>query len=47
MPVDDTSAGPLWAVMYHSVADPTDDPYQVTVSRPGSPGSSTGCAAGA
>lgn len=32
MPVDDTSAGPLWSVMYHSVADPTDDPYQVTVS---------------
>jgi peptidoglycan/xylan/chitin deacetylase (PgdA/CDA1 family) len=24
--------GPLWAVMYHSVDDPTDDPYQVTVS---------------
>ncbi|MFE2937543.1 polysaccharide deacetylase family protein [Streptomyces sp. NPDC059255] len=32
MPADTTSGGPLWAVMYHSVADPTDDPYQVTVS---------------
>ena len=32
MPVDETSAGPLWAVMYHSVAEATDDPYQVTVS---------------
>ncbi|MFJ2176974.1 polysaccharide deacetylase family protein [Streptomyces sp. NPDC101062] len=29
---DPRSGGPLWAVMYHSVADPTDDPYQVTVS---------------
>ncbi|MFD5111169.1 polysaccharide deacetylase family protein [Streptomyces sp. NPDC058391] len=27
-----TSPGPLWAVMYHSVADCSDDPYQVTVS---------------
>ncbi|WP_327236185.1 polysaccharide deacetylase family protein [Streptomyces sp. NBC_01317] len=32
MPADTASAGPLWAVMYHSVADRTDDPYQVTVS---------------
>ncbi|WP_446042028.1 polysaccharide deacetylase family protein [Streptomyces sp. SID1121] len=32
MPADTPSAGPLWAVMYHSVADHTDDPYQVTVS---------------
>lgn len=27
-----TSCAPLWAVMYHSVADCADDPYQVTVS---------------
>ncbi|MFJ7998584.1 polysaccharide deacetylase family protein [Streptomyces sp. NPDC096310] len=26
------SGGPLWALMYHSVADPTDDPHRVTVS---------------
>ncbi|MFI5757582.1 polysaccharide deacetylase family protein [Streptomyces sp. NPDC051569] len=26
------SPGPLWAVMYHSVADCADDPYQVTIS---------------
>jgi peptidoglycan/xylan/chitin deacetylase (PgdA/CDA1 family) len=35
MPADTTSAGPLWAVMYHSVTDftdPADDPYNVTVS---------------
>ncbi|MFE3827862.1 polysaccharide deacetylase family protein [Streptomyces sp. NPDC059092] len=29
---DPRSGDPLWALMYHSVADPTDDPYQVTVS---------------
>ncbi|MEV6422858.1 polysaccharide deacetylase family protein [Streptomyces sp. NPDC051662] len=32
MSADTVSAGPLWAAMYHSVADPTDDPYRVTVS---------------
>lgn len=32
MPADTVSAGPLWAAMYHSVADPTHDPYRVTVS---------------
>ncbi|GAA3721043.1 polysaccharide deacetylase family protein [Streptomyces tremellae] len=32
MPADSPSAGPLWAAMYHSVADPADDPYRVTVS---------------
>jgi peptidoglycan/xylan/chitin deacetylase (PgdA/CDA1 family) len=26
------SAAPLWSLMYHSVADSGDDPYQVTVS---------------
>ncbi|MFE3600873.1 polysaccharide deacetylase family protein [Streptomyces sp. NPDC059096] len=31
-PADPRSGGPLWALMYHSVADPTDDPYRVTVS---------------
>ncbi|MGW6742602.1 polysaccharide deacetylase family protein [Streptomyces sp. NPDC055025] len=32
MPADTVSPGPLWAAMYHSVADTADDPYQVTVS---------------
>ncbi|WP_245182814.1 polysaccharide deacetylase family protein [Streptomyces montanisoli] len=31
MPADTPSAGPLRAVMYHSVADTADDPYRVTV----------------
>lgn len=32
MTADSPSAGPLWTAMYHSVADPADDPYRVTVS---------------
>ncbi|MFC8827745.1 polysaccharide deacetylase family protein [Streptomyces sp. NPDC057137] len=32
MSADTVSAGPLWAAMYHSITDPTDDPYRVTVS---------------
>ncbi|WP_329064776.1 polysaccharide deacetylase family protein [Streptomyces sp. NBC_01429] len=32
MSADTVPPGPLWALMYHSVADPTDDPYRVTVS---------------
>ncbi|MFE3252231.1 polysaccharide deacetylase family protein [Streptomyces sp. NPDC059209] len=32
MSADTVPAGPLWAAMYHSITDPTDDPYQVTVS---------------
>ncbi|MFJ2111489.1 polysaccharide deacetylase family protein [Streptomyces sp. NPDC087850] len=32
MPADPVSPRPLWALMYHSVADPADDPYRVTVS---------------
>ncbi|MCA1221758.1 polysaccharide deacetylase family protein [Streptomyces sp. 8L] len=32
MPAERPSAGPLWAAMYHSVADPAHDPYRVTVS---------------
>lgn len=32
MSADTVSAGPLWAAMYHSITDPADDPYRVTVS---------------
>lgn len=32
MSADTVPAGPLWAAMYHSITDPTDDPYLVTVS---------------
>ncbi|MEV8401413.1 polysaccharide deacetylase family protein [Streptomyces niveus] len=32
MSADTVSTGPLWAAMYHSITDSTDDPYRVTVS---------------
>ncbi|WP_330175306.1 polysaccharide deacetylase family protein [Streptomyces sp. NBC_01498] len=32
MSADPVSTGPLWAAMYHSITDPADDPYRVTVS---------------
>ncbi|MCF3964033.1 polysaccharide deacetylase family protein [Streptomyces fuscigenes] len=32
MSVERPPEGPLWAAMYHSVADPAHDPYHVTVS---------------